>query len=524
MPTNHQQRECDERLLRGYLEGMLSEEEQLIVENHLCQCQRCRNLIDDSAAEEEWWSDACEYLRGDRWDEGLDKAAFSSGVNAADGSGDKSLLAVRQSEQWLDPTDDPRMLGRFGGYEILGIIGSGGMGVVMKGFEPSLNRYVAVKVLSPLLATNGAARKRFAREAQAAAAVLHENIIPIYRVDESRDLPYLVMPYVSDVPLQRRIDDEGPLPLAAILRIAEQIAAGLAAAHAHGLVHRDIKPANILLEGGVERVRITDFGLARAADDCSLTRTGVITGTPQYMSPEQARGDSIDGRSDLFSLGSVMYAMCTGRPPFRAETPYGILRRITDTEPRPIREINAEIPQWLETIVTKLHAKSIEDRFASADEVAELLKQCLAHVQQPTAVPLPQQCSAEQTLRQAATSAAWRRLMAHPCARLTPLLLAAALVIGGLTVGRGLLPKHSEQPQPTAQDTAATVTATPDVSSSDDEPAIAWDATADEIEQLLQDARPFELRVHQLWPTQSTDPIVASDSELPITSKQESKP
>src|SRR6185436_19967147 len=120
--------------------------------------------------------------------------------------------------------------------------------------------------------------------------------------------------------------------------IGSQIAAGLAAAHAQGLVHRDIKPANVLLEKGVDRVRLTDFGLARATDDGSLTRTGVVTGTPQYMSPEQAQGDPLDARSDLFSLGSVIYAMAVGRPPFRAETPLGILRRITDTQPRSLRD------------------------------------------------------------------------------------------------------------------------------------------------------------------------------------------
>ena len=133
-----------------------------------------------------------------------------------------------------------------------------------------------------------------------------------------------------------------------------------------------MKPANILLADGIERVKLTDFGLARAADDASLTKTGVIAGTPQYMSPEQARGEPVDQRSDLFSLGSVLYAMCTGRPPFRAETSYGVLRRITDEEPRPIREINPEIPDWLCGIVAKLMSKRPDDRFQSAREVAGL--------------------------------------------------------------------------------------------------------------------------------------------------------
>ena len=154
--------------------------------------------------------------------------------------------------------------------------------------------------------------------------MVHDNVIAIHGVSEFNSLPYLIMPYVKGQSLQIRIDRHGPLSVAEILRIAVQTARGLSAAHDQGLVHRDIKPANILLPENVERVLITDFGLARAADDASLTRSGVIAGTPQYMSPEQARGEGIDHRSDLFSFGSMMHAMATGHPPFRAETPYGI--------------------------------------------------------------------------------------------------------------------------------------------------------------------------------------------------------
>ncbi|MGB7325154.1 MAG: serine/threonine-protein kinase [Rubripirellula sp.] len=196
------------------------------------------------------------------------------------------------------------------------------------------------------------------------------------------------MPYVRGESLQKRLDREGPLRIDDILRVAYQTAQGLAAAHSQGLVHRDIKPANILLADGAARVLITDFGLARAADDASLTRSGVIAGTPQYMSPEQARGESIDARSDLFSLGSVVYAMATGRIPFRAETPYGILRRITDEEPRSMIEINLEVPAWLGRITDKLHAKAPDDRYQSASEVAELIRMCLSHLQTPS-LPLP---------------------------------------------------------------------------------------------------------------------------------------
>src|SRR5205823_9727582 len=159
--------------------------------------------------------------------------------------------------------------------------------------------------------------------------------------------------------------------------------------HAQGLVHRDVKPANILLESGLERVKLTDFGLARAADDASLTQSGVLAGTPQYMAPEQARGESVDHRADLFSLGSVLYAMCSGRPPFRASATLAVLHRVCEDVPRPLVEINPEVPGWLADVIATLHAKDPTDRFRSAAEVAELPERGLAHLRQPERVPPP---------------------------------------------------------------------------------------------------------------------------------------
>src|SRR5262249_32112495 len=160
-------------------------------------------------------------------------------------------------------------------------------------------------------------------------------------------------------------DRSGPLPLKEVLRIGLQVAAGLAAAHAQGLVHRDVKPANILLENGVQRVKLTDFGLARAVDDARLTPSGVIAGTPADLSPEQANGAKVDHRSDLFSLGSVLYTVCAGHAPFRAETTLAVLRRICDDTPRPLREVNPDMPDWLEAIIGRLHSKGPAGRFQS---------------------------------------------------------------------------------------------------------------------------------------------------------------
>jgi WD40 repeat protein len=291
---------------------------------------------------------------------------------------------------FLAPPGRPDSLGRLGPYEVSEVLGRGGMGVVLKGFDAKLQRVVAIKVMAPPLAVSAGARRRFLREARAAAAVRNEHVIDIHAVEEADGLPYLVMEYVAGVSLQERLDRTGPLELPEILRIGAQVAAGLAAAHAQGLIHRDVKPANILLENGVERVKLTDFGLARAADDASLTQSGVVAGTPQYMAPEQARGEAVDHRADLFSLGCVLYALCTGRPPFRAEGAMAVLKRVCEEAPRPVREINPEVPDWLAEIISRLHAKDPAERFASAAEVGGLLSKHLAHLQQPALVTLPE--------------------------------------------------------------------------------------------------------------------------------------
>ncbi len=402
-PITHYDRDCLQRLLEDALPEPLAGE----VAEHVAECAECRGQLESLAGQPQWWSQACSgvkailddpasYLS----DRGIGFQPVASGCSGSHGDGRQAgslshdlsddSFATDFAVDFLEPSDDPAMLGRLREYEIVQVIGRGGMGVVLKGYQKELNRYVAVKVLAPHLAMSGAARRRFAREAQATAAIVNPHVMAIHSVNANAKLPYLVMPFVACESLQQRLDRQGPLDVKDVLRIGLQAASGLAAAHAQGLVHRDVKPANILLETSVERVMLTDFGLARAVDDATLTRTGIIAGTPQYMSPEQANGDAVDHRSDLFSLGSVLYAMCTARPPFRAETTFGVLRRIRETSPRPIREINADTPEWLERIVLKLLSKSPEERIASATEIATLLEQCLAHVQQPTTVALPE--------------------------------------------------------------------------------------------------------------------------------------
>src|SRR6516225_3122251 len=213
---------------------------------------------------------------------------------------------------FLAPPTEPGSLGRLDHYEVLEVVGCGGTGVVLRARDTKLLRIVALKVLAAPLAVSGTARQRFAREARAAAAVRDEHVIDIHAVRDDAPVPYLVMEYIDGCNLEALLRKNGPLEVKEILRIGMQVASGLAAAHRHGLIHRDVKPANILLENGVQRVKLTDFGLARAADDASLTQTGYIAGTPMYMAPEQANGEPLDGRADLFGLGSVLYEMCAG--------------------------------------------------------------------------------------------------------------------------------------------------------------------------------------------------------------------
>jgi hypothetical protein len=313
-------------------------------------------------------------------------------VVTPDGSSETSdagATALREAGlDFLAPPLREGSLGRLDQFEVLGVVGQGGMGIVLRAFDEKLHRVVALKVMAKDFTGSGAARKRFTREAKAAAAVVHDHIVPIHGIHDEGPVPYLVMQFIEGKSLQQKIDEEGSLELREILRIGLQAAWGLEAAHRQGVVHRDIKPANLLLENGVQRVKITDFGLARLMDNATVSQSGVVSGTPQYMSPEQADGQTVDHRSDLFSLGSVLYAMCTGRPPFRAAGTVATLKRVCEATPRPIRELNPDIPEWLCEVIGKLHAKQPGERYQTAQEVAELLEEQLSVVQQGGAVSM----------------------------------------------------------------------------------------------------------------------------------------
>jgi serine/threonine protein kinase len=313
-------------------------------------------------------------------------------------------------------------LGRLGAYRVLRVLGQGGMGVVFVAEDTRLGRQVALKVMLPEMANKPAARERFLREAKTAATLEHDHIVAIYQVDEDRGVPFIAMPLLKGISLEDWLHrrPEQPLPAPAILKLGREIASGLAAAHAHGMIHRDIKPANIFLQSVVRgpssvvkepdagsgsfvslpltadgglgttdfRVKILDFGLARmTAGEQHLTLSGMIMGTPSYMAPEQARtGVPVDGRADLFSLGVVLYRLCTGRLPFIGNDMMSTLMAVATDQPPPPRLLNPELPPPIAELVVRLLAKDPADRPRSAEEVVAAIDAIEAEL----TAPLPQ--------------------------------------------------------------------------------------------------------------------------------------
>ena len=314
-------------------------------------------------------------------------------VSAADSRGDggprdggcDGRRAVDLS--FLAPSNRCGSLGRLGEYEITGVIGRGAMGVVLKGRDRALNREVAVKVQDPSLALNRRHQARFLKEARAAAAINHPGVVTIYKVNIVRERPFLAMEFVPES-LRDRIKGGPPPATGEVLRIALQVAEGLAAAHAKGVLHRDIKPANILLDDA-GRVKITDFGLAlEGLDRSSTLAPEKVVGTPAYMSPEQVRNEPLDARSDLFSLGCVIVAMLTGRSPFGGMSLSEATASVLHHHPAPPCRSDHPSQDALNALVLRLLSKSPADRPGSAREVAMALKAMLA-APVPEPVPVP---------------------------------------------------------------------------------------------------------------------------------------
>ncbi|VTS06607.1 serine/threonine-protein kinase [Tuwongella immobilis] len=338
------------------------------------------DLLPEHAIEPHGESTFVRFLRGHKPTLSPEEsvATPSEMITLLPGVGQSDSKSPPKDHPYLGPASRADALGRLGSYEILSIIGAGGFGVVFRAFDEKLHRMVAIKAMHPTLAVTAEARDRFVREARAAAAIHQENVVVIYAVEEN-PVPFLVMECIQGQTLHQRIQQRGPLPIGEVLRLGMQIARGIAAAHAIGMIHRDIKPANILLDQGVEpRVKITDFGLARKIDDASITQSGFVVGTPMFMAPEQAQGIAVDTRADQFSLGSVLYTMVAGTPPFQASNTLAVLMSVATENHRPLAELRSEVPDWLAWLIDKLMAKRPEDRFANSQEMVAVFEELWA--------------------------------------------------------------------------------------------------------------------------------------------------
>ena len=276
---------------------------------------------------------------------------------------------------FLLPPQQADELGRLGDYRVLEVLGVGGMGIVFRAEDPKLQRQIALKVMKPTAAASRSAKNRFIREAQATAAIDHDNIVQIYQVGEDRQMPFIAMQFLRGESLQKRLQRADRLDEREVVRIGRDVAAGLAAAHQRGLVHRDIKPDNIWLdEAAAYRAKILDFGLVRmATGDDGLTQSGMVLGTPRYMAPEQAKGEAVDHRSDLFSLGAVLYHLASGKPPFECGNLTATLIAVSRADFHPISSACPDLHPDLAELITRLLSREKEARPQSAAEVADSL-------------------------------------------------------------------------------------------------------------------------------------------------------
>jgi WD40 repeat protein len=432
------------------LDGSLSGERQQQCTEHIDTCSGCQAKLEEIATGGSNLSQVVERLHEA---DPIASAAYWPAVKALHSDVQPTVVPESGkrsrdlSLEFLEPPSDAAYLGRIAQFDVMRVLGRGGMGVVLEAFDSRLQRNVALKVLDPELAGDDVARQRFCREARTAASVTHENVVAVHQVEKSADdgLPFLVMQLISGESLEQRLARVGKLPVREVVRIALQAAQGLAAAHAQGLIHRDIKPGNILLETVQDRVKLTDFGLARVAEDVKLTRSGFVSGTPLYMAPEQALGEQPDPRSDVFSLGAVMYEMSAGHPPFAGNSALAILKQIADVKHRPLREVNPAAPDWLAETIDHLLEKKPENRIQSAALLAELLEFQWALLK-TTSEDVPTVCQIEerkQTIR--------NRWIA---AIVAATFLALGLAAGSFFANRGGSPASATAPVSSAEPVA----------------------------------------------------------------------
>ncbi len=397
----------DETTLEKMLLGTLPEAELETLSEHLSFCDRCLNTAEtlevrddltdavriphELAADDDVLTQAIargKLLANQLNTTQIEQTQLETGSNDTDKSVFDSFATSQLSQfGFLSPPEQPDELGRLGEYRVLQLLGVGGMGIVFRAEDPRLKRQVALKVMKPSLASGEAAKNRFIREAQFNAAIEHDNIVHIYQVGEDRGVPFIAMQYLRGESLKTRIDREHKLAQPEVARIGKEIAAGLAAAHEQGLIHRDIKPDNIWIEEKTQRAKILDFGLVRAAtEDTGLTLAGMVVGTPQYMAPEQALGQLVDHRCDLFSLGTVLYQLATGKYAFKGANLTATLMAVVHQDPLPIENVAPKIEPALAVLITKLLSKDRNDRPQTALEVSRELAEIEQKMQLPTTV------------------------------------------------------------------------------------------------------------------------------------------
>ncbi len=358
----------EERLLAAFSEGLLSQEELSIFESLLEKSPWLRDRLDQESGFVQI-SDALPDLKTPLSSPSgtLKKAIDSllSDTNEADIRDGKKLKTERLSQ---------RLMQTQSGITLRHRIGRGGMGEVFEGYDPQLDRSVAVKVLPTNLLDDPVAHERLFREAQAAAQLHHENIVAVHSIQQINDQWCLVQQLVPGESLQERLDRDHQLPWDDLQKLALHLARGLAAAHRRKIIHRDLKPSNILLDSEAHLARIADFGLAKRQSDQGLTTEGTVAGTPCFMSPEQAQAQELTPQSDLFSLGSVLYVAASGKLPFSGDNAYVILDQIRTKNPPSLKSLRSDLPDWFCQLASSLLEKDLKHRIASAEAVIEIIQ------------------------------------------------------------------------------------------------------------------------------------------------------